>query len=107
VYFSVKTPVLEHATPAMGVKPKQGCYVFWLFFKMGLFSALSFKRSRRELSIDVAEPRSPENKGVCVFWLFFKIGQCSGISFKRSRQELSIDVAQHVSILKKNGVVRI
>jgi len=38
----------------LGVKPKRG-YVFWLFFKIGLLSAISFERSRRELSIDVAQ----------------------------------------------------
>jgi len=32
--------------------------VFWLFFKTSLRLAISFKRSRRELSIDVAEHRS-------------------------------------------------
>jgi len=32
--------------------------MFWLFFKIDLFSATSFKRSRRELSIDMAEHRS-------------------------------------------------
>jgi len=40
------------------VKPKRGWYVFWLFFEIGLGSAISFKRSRRELPIDVAEHRS-------------------------------------------------
>jgi len=50
-----KTPVLGNAIPILGVKPKRGCYVFWLFFKIGLCSATSLKRSRRELSIDVAE----------------------------------------------------
>jgi len=39
-----------------GYENKTG-YVFWLFFK-GLCSAISLKRSRRELSIDVAEHRS-------------------------------------------------
>jgi len=42
----------------LGVKPKQWWYVFWYFFKIGLCSALSFKRSPRELSIYVAEHRS-------------------------------------------------
>jgi len=53
-----KTPVSGNAIPVLGVKPKRGRYVFWLFFKIGLCSAISFKRSRRELSIDVAEHRS-------------------------------------------------
>jgi len=35
-----------------------GWYVLSLFFKVGLCSAISFNRSRRELSIDVAEHRS-------------------------------------------------
>jgi len=42
----------------LGVKPKRGWYVFGLFFMAGLCSAISFKRSRRELSIDVAQHRS-------------------------------------------------
>jgi len=42
----------------LGVKPKRRWYVFRLFFKIGLCSAISFKRSRWELSIDVAEHRS-------------------------------------------------
>jgi len=33
-------------------------YVFWLLFKIDLCSATSFKRSRLELSVDVAEHRS-------------------------------------------------
>jgi len=37
-----QTPILNHG----------------LLFKIDLFSAISFKRSRRELSIDVAEQRS-------------------------------------------------
>jgi len=32
--------------------------VFWLTFKIGLCSAISSERSRRELPIDVAEHRS-------------------------------------------------
>ena len=44
-------------------KIRERC-VFSLFFKIDLCSATSFERSRRELSIDVAEHRSIlENKG--------------------------------------------
>ena len=89
-----------------------------------MYSAKSF-RSRRELSIDVAEHRTilknnqnsyyprfsfrsktgielPET-GVSFLlriWLFSKIGLCSAISFKMFRRELSIDVAEHRSMLK-------
>jgi len=50
--------------PVLGVKPKRGWYVFGLFFKINQSSFISFKRSRRELSIDVAEHRSIlKNKG--------------------------------------------
>jgi len=74
-------------------------YVFWSFFNIDQYSAKSFKRSRRDLSIDVAEHRYIlKSKGVMVFWLFFKIGLCSAISFKRTRRELSIDVAEHKSM---------
>ena len=53
-----RNPVLGNAVPVLGVKPKRGLCVFWGFFKIDLCSAISFKRSRRELSIDVAEHRS-------------------------------------------------
>ena len=60
-----KTPVLKNALPVLGVKSKRGCYVFWLLFKIGLCSATSIERSRRELSIDEAEHRSTlKSKGV-------------------------------------------
>ena len=52
-----KNPVLGNAIPVFSVKPKRVWCVFWLFFKIGLRSAISFKRSRGELSIDVAEHR--------------------------------------------------
>jgi len=58
VHLKNNAPVLGNAIPVLGVKPKWGWYVFWLFFQIGLCSAMSFKRSRRELSIDVAEHRS-------------------------------------------------
>jgi len=49
----------------LDVKLKRGWYVFSLFLKIGLCSTISFKRSRRELSIDVAEHKSTlKNKGV-------------------------------------------
>ena len=57
-YCRNNTPVLGNPIPVLGVKPKRGYYVFWLFFKIGACSGISFKRSRRELSIDVAEHRS-------------------------------------------------
>jgi len=60
LFNTVKTkyPVLGIAVPVLGVKSKRGWYVFWLFFKIGLCSAISFGRSWRDLSIDVAEQRS-------------------------------------------------
>jgi len=42
----------------LGRETKAGVVVFWLFFKMDISSAISFKRSRRELSTDMAEYRS-------------------------------------------------
>ena len=51
----------------MGVKPKQAWHVFWLFFKIGLRPAISFERSRQELSIDVADV----SVGLC--WKITKI----------------------------------
>jgi len=75
--------------------------VFWLFFKVDLYSAVSFKRSRWVLSINMAEHRSIlKKKEYCVFWLFSDIDLCSAISFKRSRRELSINMAEYRSTLK-------
>jgi len=52
------TPVLGIAIPVLGEKLKLEWYVFWLFFEIDLGSATSFKRSRRDLSVDVSEDRS-------------------------------------------------
>jgi len=52
-------------------KIRERC-VFWVFFKVGLCSAVSFKRSRRVLSIDVAEHRSIlKNKGKMRIFCYF------------------------------------
>jgi len=93
-----KTP---DAIPVVGVKLKRGYYVFWLFFKIEVCSAPSFKRSRRKLSIDVAEHRSILKKKVkCVFWSFFKIGLCSATSMESFRRDPLNDGAEHRPILK-------
>jgi len=59
IHSKNKNPVFEDAVP---VKRKRewyvARYVVWLFFKIGLCSAVSFERSQLELSIDVAEHRS-------------------------------------------------
>jgi len=81
------------------VKIRKKC-AFLSFFKIDLCSVVSFKRSRRKLSIDVAEHRSIlGNKGrVRVFWSFVKIDlQGSAISFKRYRGELPIDEVERRS----------
>jgi len=44
----------NRAIPVLGMKPKRGCYVICLFFKIGL-TAISFKRSGWDLSIHIAE----------------------------------------------------
>ena len=49
VHSKNETPVLGSSAPVKGVKLKLGWFVFWLFFKIGLCSAVSLKRSRREL----------------------------------------------------------
>ena len=54
---SVKTKHLLYREflPVLGVKIKRGLCVISLFVKIALCSTISFKRSRWELSIDVAE----------------------------------------------------
>jgi len=56
--YTVKTKTLfGECFTYFGCETKTMWNVFRLFFKIGLCSAISFKRSRRELSIDVAEHR--------------------------------------------------
>jgi len=55
MFITVRTkPRFWELLTVLGVKPKLGWYVFWLFFKKGICSIKSLKRYRRELSIDVA-----------------------------------------------------
>jgi len=66
-------PVIRSSIPVLGVKLKWGWYVFWLFFRIGQCSAISFKRFRREVSIDVAEHRSiVKNKGALRVLVIFQ-----------------------------------
>ena len=95
-----RKPVLESSIPVLGVKLKWEYRVFWLFFKIELCSAMSFWRSRREYSTDVAEREHRSMLKNYQSWLFFKIGLCSAISFTRSRRDYSIDVAEHRSMLE-------
>ena len=66
------TPVWRSALPVLGIKLKRG-YLFWVFFKIGLCSAISFERSRRKHSFDVAEHRPIlETKGVMRILIIFQ-----------------------------------
>jgi len=57
---------------ALSRKVREKC-VFWLFCKIGLYSAISFKTSRRERSIDVAEHSSIlKSKGVMRILVIFQ-----------------------------------
>ena len=68
-----KTPFGECYTCFGYGKPKRGWYIFWIIFKIGLCSAISFKRSRRELSIDVDERSSIfGNKGAMRLLVIFQ-----------------------------------
>ena len=58
ILYTAKTKhVLRSSAPIFGVELKRK-YFFCLFFKIGLCSAISFKRSRGGLSTDVAEHTS-------------------------------------------------
>jgi len=52
-----RAPALGNAIPVLGVKPKRGWFAFCIFFKIGVRSAMSTKRFRRELSTDGAKLR--------------------------------------------------
>ena len=58
--------------------------VFWLFFKIDLCSAISFKRSRRELSIDVAKHRSMLRKYRNTHYPRFSFIPKTGIAFPKT-----------------------
>jgi len=67
-----ENPVLGKAIPVLGMKPKRRWYAIWLFLKIGLRSAISFKTSRRELLIDLTERMSifKNMGGVRIFVIF-------------------------------------
>jgi len=71
---TVKTnPVLGNATSVLGEKSNRGGTHFAHFFKMDPCSAMSIKRTRRELSIDVAEHSSIlKGKGVTRILVIFQ-----------------------------------
>ena len=70
----------------MGLKPKRVWYAFWLVFEIGLCSAISFERSRRELSIDVAEHRSIlKEKFQNTYYPRFSFTPKTGIAFPKTR----------------------
>jgi len=65
-------PRFGECCTCFGCEIQTGVCIFWLFFKIGLCSALSFERYRQELSIDVAEHRSIlKNKGVMRILVIF------------------------------------
>jgi len=76
-----ETPVLGNA---LGVKPKRGWCVFWLFFMIDLCSAISFKRSRRELSIDVDEHKSMMKDYQNTLYTRFRFIPETGIAFHKT-----------------------
>ena len=55
-----KNTLSGNAIPVLRVTQKRGLYVFRLFFKIDLCSAI-FKKSRRELSIDVTALKNYQN----------------------------------------------
>jgi len=84
------------------------------FFKIHRCSAISFKRSRRELSIDVAEHRSILKNIKAVRIFFSKVDLCSecnskGLSEKFSLISLLMDLSSkmlfpHSNFIPKTGI---
>jgi len=58
-------------------------YFGHFFFKTGLRSAVSVKRSRRELSIDVAEHKSVSKNGQNKYYPRFSFMPKTGIAFRK------------------------
>jgi len=79
-----QNPVLRNAIPVFGVKPKRGWYVFGSFFKVDLCSAISFKRSWRERSIDVAEHRTVSKSYRNTHYPRFSFIPKTGIAFPKT-----------------------
>jgi len=63
---------------------KQKYVAGWLFFKIGLYSAISFTRSRRELSIDVVERRSMLKRYQNTHYPRFSFMPTTGIAFPKT-----------------------
>ena len=70
--------------PVLGVRPKRGWYVFWLFFKIGLRLTILLKRSRQALSIDVAEHRSMLKDYQITHYPRFSFIPKTGIAFPKT-----------------------
>jgi len=81
---TVKTRRLGDAVPALGVKPYRGWYVLRLFFNIGICSAISFERSRREVSIDVVEHRSTSKNDKNTIYLRLSFIPKIGIAFPKT-----------------------
>ena len=96
VYSKTKSCFGE-CIPVLGVPLKGGWYVFRLFFKIGLFSAISFKSSRRELSIDVAELRTMLKNERNTYLRFIFIPK-TGEAFPKTGVSFSVCLSTALSI---------
>jgi len=98
-----QNPGKGYALPVLGVKPKRGWYVFWLFFKIDLCSVKPMESSRRDLSNDMAEhmPILKTNQNTYLSFIFQDRPMFSLINGS-SRRDLSSDMAEHRPILKNN-----
>jgi len=84
VWFTVKAkPCFGKCYTCFGCETKTGV-VRKLFFKLGLCSAISFERSRRELSIDVAEHRSVLENDQNTLYLRFSFIPRTGLAFPKT-----------------------
>ena len=68
--------------PVLGVEPKRGWFVFWLFFNIGLCSAISFKGLGE--SFPLAEHRSMLNDYRSTPYLCFSFMPKTGIAFHKT-----------------------
>ena len=71
----------KHLFKGVMDETETGEYVFWLFFKVGLWSAISFESSRSELPIDMTEHRSTLKNFHNTFYFRFSFTAKNGMAF--------------------------
>jgi len=84
VYSKNKTPVSGSSIPVLGVNTETGVVLIWLFSKIDLCSATSFKSAFQDLLNDVADHRSILKNYQNTFYTRFGIRSKTGLEFPKT-----------------------